>query len=309
MATEGEGPAEGLPDRDVSLTTSSFASQIGDEASHDSGAADEPEIVVHCSDLHFGSGFLPKRAEDLLQSIQQIRPNLAVISGDLTMRARTEQFKAARAFLQQIPAPLIAIPGNHDVPLYNLWERLTHPFENYNRYIAPLNSGPVRLQHVSFFGMNTVNPHRHQQGKFRLLEMMEMESWASQQSDCWRVAVIHQHFANVPHHERPGTFRRGEAALKRFSGAGVHAILHGHVHYQHVASSAEFFPSVEPPVVLVSAGTPTSLRTRGARPTNNFNVLKFRRDSFEVQQWDWVAERQGFAAERQVKFDKRFFER
>jgi 3',5'-cyclic AMP phosphodiesterase CpdA len=268
----------------------------------------KPEVVIHCSDLHFGSGFLPNRAEDLLAHINEIKPDLAVISGDLTMRARTEQFRAARAFLLKIKAPLLVIPGNHDVPLYNLWERLTGPFTTYRKYIADLDSGPIELSTVALFGMNTVNPRRHQQGKFRILEMLELERWAARQDSRWKVAVVHQHFANIPHHERPGVFPRGRAALERMSAAGIHAVLHGHVHYQHVASSAEFFPEIKRPLVLVSAGTPTSLRTRGAKPTNNYNILKFYEDRFQVHQCEWSEEMTGFTPVRHVEFTREFFE-
>lgn len=272
----------------------------------DPGGAD---VVVHCSDLHFGSGFLPKRAADLLDHINEANPDLVVVSGDLTMRARSEQFEAARTFLLQIKAPKLVVPGNHDVPLYDVWRRVTGPFANYKKYIADLNEGPVKLQHVALFDMNTVNPRSHQRGKFRILELLELEKWTQAQGyETWKLAVVHQHFANVPGHERPGAFRFGERVLNRMSSAGVHAVLHGHVHYHHVVSSAEFFPEMERPVVLVCAGTPTSLRTRGAIPTNNFNVLHFYKDYFEVHQCDWIAEDKGFERSRHVKFDRSFYQ-
>ncbi len=271
-------------------------------------ASRRADVVAHCSDLHFGSGFMPKRAEALILHINETKPDLVVVSGDLTMRARSEQFQAARAFMLQINAPLLVIPGNHDVPLYNLWQRLVHPFSNFKEYIADLNTSPVTLKNVALFGMNTVNPRKHQQGKFRLLELLELERWiAREEAKLWKIAVVHQHFANIPGHERPGVFPRGEAMLNRMSKAGIHAVLHGHVHYQHVVSSAEFFPDMPRPLVLVSAGTPTSLRTRGAKPANNYNILHFYEDSFEVHQCDWSDEKNSFAISRHVDFDRNFF--
>lgn len=266
------------------------------------------DTVVHCSDLHFGSGFQPARADDLLLHINELNPDVVVVSGDLTMRARSEQFEAAREFLLKIEAPLIVIPGNHDVPLYDLPMRALRPFANYQQYIADLNKGPMALKHVSLFGLNTVNPWRHQQGKFRMLELIEMERWMGEQpEDNWKVSVVHQHFANIPRHERPGAFPRGERTLNRMSAAGIHGVLHGHVHYHHVASSKEFFPKMERPVVLVCAGTPTSLRTRGDTPTNNYNVLRFYKERFEVHQCDWLEDRKGFGLSRHVVFDRGFF--
>ncbi len=269
---------------------------------------DRADVVVHCSDLHFGSGFLPKRAEALIIHINETKPDLVVVSGDLTMRARSEQFKAVRTFLLKIKAPLLVIPGNHDVPLFDLWERLIHPFSNYKEFIADLTASPVKLKNVALFGMNTVNPRKHQQGKFRILELLELDRWAAQQEpELWKIAVVHQHFANIPGHERPGVFKRAELVLNRMSTAGIHAVLHGHVHYQHVVSSAEFFPKMQCPLVLVSAGTPTSLRTRGAEPTNNYNIIHFYKDKFVVHQCDWKDEISGFAINRHVQFDKNFY--
>ncbi len=266
------------------------------------------DTVVHLSDLHFGSGFQPARAADLLEHINEVDPDLVVVSGDLTMRARSEQFQAARDFLLQIKAPLLVIPGNHDVPLYHLPMRALRPFSNYQKYISDLDKGPVRLNHCAFFGLNTVNPWRHQQGKFRLLELLELERYMAEQDDSiWKMAVVHQHFANIPRHERPGKFPGGERILARMSAAGIHGVLHGHVHYHHVASSAEFFPKIQRPVVLVCAGTPTSLRTRGDTPTNNYNVLRFYQDRFEVHQVDWSPETTGFGLSRHVVFDRQFF--
>jgi len=272
------------------------------------GLRPRPDTVVHCSDIHFGSGFQADRADDLLKHINEVNPDLVVVSGDLTMRARTEQFLAARRFLEKIQAPIVVVPGNHDVPLYDVMTRAFKPFANYRQYIADLNKGPLTLQNMAIFGLNTVNPWKHQQGKFRLLELMELDRWMAQQGEnLWRIAVVHQHFANVPGHERPGAFPRGERILNRMSSGGIHAVLHGHVHYHHVVSSAEFFPKMERPLVLVCAGTPTSLRIRGATPTNNYNILHFYPDYFEVHQCDWVSAAKGFEMCRNVRFDRTFF--
>lgn len=269
---------------------------------------EQPDTIVHCSDLHFGSGYRPELGEDLVEQINEVNPDLVVVSGDLTMRARSEQFEAARKLLLQFNAPLLVIPGNHDVPLYAFWDRAMHPFDNYRRFIEDLNAGPIRLKNVALFGMNTVNPWRHQQGKIRLRELAELERWmADVPGETWKLAVVHQQFADIPRHERPGIYPHAEARLRRISEAGVHAVLHGHVHYHHVASSAEFYPGIQRPVVLVCAGTPTSLRTRGATLSNNFNILKFYKQNFEVHQCNWTDDQLGFEVGPCVSFDRSFY--
>src|SRR6188474_1283976 len=92
--------------------------------------------IVHLSDLHFGR--LDERIiPPLLDQIDRLAPDLVAISGDLTQRARRRQFEHARAFLNRMPYPRLVVPGNHDVPLFNLAARLLDPFGGYRRHISP----------------------------------------------------------------------------------------------------------------------------------------------------------------------------
>src|SRR5215204_5310780 len=92
--------------------------------------------IAHISDLHFGAAD-PLVAELLAEAIESIRPDLVVVSGDLTQRARKSQFLEARSFLDRLSFPQLIVPGNHDVPLYNVFDRFVNPLENYQRYITP----------------------------------------------------------------------------------------------------------------------------------------------------------------------------
>jgi 3',5'-cyclic AMP phosphodiesterase CpdA len=225
------------------------------------------------------------------------------------MRARHEQFEAARNFLKQIKAPKLVIPGNHDVPLYNVVERLLHPFENYEKFAGNFDAGPLILKHVAIYGINTVNPLRHQQGKVHNHDLQKLSEWITKlPSHLWRVVVVHQHFANVPGHERPGAMPHASRILSQLSEMGVHAVLHGHVHYHRVASTAEFFPEIKRPMVLVCAGTPTSSRVRGDEASNNYNVLHFNEDTFAVRPIAWSKTTVHFEQMKQVQFDRAFFD-
>src|SRR5450759_1376260 len=90
--------------------------------------------IVHLSDIHFGR-VDPRLVAPLVRTIHTIAPNLVALSGDLTQRARRSQFQQARAFLEQLPFPLLVVPGNHDVPLYNIAARFLNPYGGYRRYI------------------------------------------------------------------------------------------------------------------------------------------------------------------------------
>src|SRR5438128_1859597 len=116
------------------------------------------DVIVHCSDIHVGHGFQPHVAERLLSQISAIRPGAVVVSGDITMRARRGQFAIARSYLERIEQPLMVLPGNHDVPLYNLYARITNPFGNYNAFATGLDTNPIQLNSVAVIGINSVNP-------------------------------------------------------------------------------------------------------------------------------------------------------
>src|SRR5207237_7158700 len=111
--------------------------------------------LVHLSDLHFGR--LDERmVEPLLATIRETRPDAVAVSGDLTQRARSDQFKAARAFLDALPrVPLIVVPGNHDVPLYNVWARFAQPLDKFRRYITDDLEPFFADEEIATLGLNT----------------------------------------------------------------------------------------------------------------------------------------------------------
>lgn len=232
-----------------------------------------------------------------------------MVSGDLTMRARSGQFAQARDFFKRVEVPLLIIPGNHDVPLYNVLARAVNPFANYHAYMDDLSTNPLVLPHVGFLGLNTVNPMRHQQGIVRDADMLRSKAWMKElPEEMWRIIVVHQHFANIPGHARPGVMPNAEHVLNEFSKAGAHAVLHGHAHYNRVTTTEEFFPAIRRPVALICVGTATSERTRGEDRTNSYNVLQFTPEQFIVRQCNWDPVAQHFAEIRQFAFERTMFD-
>jgi 3',5'-cyclic AMP phosphodiesterase CpdA len=266
-------------------------------------------IVLHCSDLHFGRGFRQEPAAKLLEQAQRLSPAAVVVSGDLTMRARAGQFLAAREFLRQLPAPLVVIPGNHDIPLYHVLLRLTNPFRNYRRHIEDLNAAPLDLGTVAIFAMNTINPWMHQKGRIRESQLHRLREWAAGTgAGKWRVAVVHQQFANTADNRRPGVYRRPENLLREFSDAGVHLVLHGHVHASGVKTAGEFFPGSGLPTVVSAAGTASSGRLRGgAERVYQFNLVEFGTDGFSITPYNWNPSMRDFAAGEPKAFERSMF--
>src|SRR3954465_14201960 len=102
------------------------------------GSSDKPlRTILHISDVHFGPPHLPRVSEGVLELIDRLRPGFVVVSGDLTQRAKPEQFRQARAFVDRIPVPSLVVPGNHDVPLYRVWARYFDPYGACRKYFRP----------------------------------------------------------------------------------------------------------------------------------------------------------------------------
>jgi predicted MPP superfamily phosphohydrolase len=118
--------------------------------------------LLHISDLHFGSPFLPAVADALLQKLRQISADAVIVSGDFTQRARTREFEAAARFLKLLPdVPRLVIPGNHDVPLYRVIERLFRPLDGYRRHISDELNPVLQLNGAVIVGLDSTSPYRN----------------------------------------------------------------------------------------------------------------------------------------------------
>lgn len=238
--------------------------------------------LLHLSDLHFGRE-RPDLLEPLLSEVNRLAPDLVAISGDLTQRARIHQMQAARAFVARIEAPVLAVPGNHDVPLDNPVLRFLAPWRRYRRdFGGPLEQvwrGPAAL----VVGVNTVNPFAWQSGRIgRRAVRRVCDAFSGSGADgTVRVVVAHHPFEHVPG-ERKRPMRGALDAIRRLAGCGADVVLSGHLH----SWRAEPFlaaGSTGGGVILVQAGTGLSTRVRGE--PNDFNLLHLSRDRIAVERF------------------------
>lgn len=219
--------------------------------------------IVHLSDLHFGRTD-PRLLEPLLGAVNALAPALVVISGDLTQRARVWQFAEARAFIDRLRAPVLAVPGNHDTPLDNLFLRLLAPWHRYRRAIAADLEPVHRDPELVVVGVNTVNRFAWQQGRMPRRAIARARAAFAEAGAATRVVVVHHPLELTPGAAKP-VMRAAGGALEGFAAAGAEIVLSGHLHATHIA------PFVRVPGLLfVQAGT-LSTRTRGEE--NSFNCL------------------------------------
>jgi 3',5'-cyclic AMP phosphodiesterase CpdA len=248
--------------------------------------------IVHISDLHFDhvdAEVLPR----LTETIRAARPDVVVVSGDLTQRARAYQFAAARAFLDSLPRPQIVVPGNHDVPLYNVAARFLNPLDNYKRHITGDLEPFYRDTEIAVLGINTARSLAFKNGRINEQQVarscMQLEPLSS---GIVRVVVTHHPFA-LPDDSGDSPVGRAAMAIESFAACKVDLILSGHLHASHATHGIDHYDSIDHSPLLVQAGTATSVRKRNE--DNSFNILRIERPRVTVDRLTWDEGREDFA--------------
>lgn len=233
--------------------------------------------ILHLSDLHYGR-VNPDLEAPLLAQIAALAPDLVVISGDLTQRARPAEFRAARAFIDRITARVLCVPGNHDTPLYNLAMRFLRPFSRYRRYISPDLEPVFHDPEITVLGLNTVNPFAWQRGRLGAGALSPICDKLGDDAGQMRIVALHH-----PPEQDPETAKRlmkgAREALVELSNCGADIVLSGHLHH---GTAAPF--RAAPDLLFVQAGTGLSTRLRGPQQ-NTFNQLDIENGSLKIVMW------------------------
>lgn len=247
--------------------------------------------ILHVSDLHFGPPFLPTRAEAVHRMARRRRPDLVVVSGDLTQRAKPEQFEAAGTYLERFEPPVVVTPGNHDVPLYRVWERFFAPYRHYRRHIREELDTVHRLPGMTVVCLNSSRSFTFKNGRLHRwqLELAE-EAFADSPTSDLQVVVTHHHLAPPPDFEGGQVMPKAKRAIEAFTRMKVDLILAGHMHRSYIGDSLDFFPGSEREegIVIVQCGTTTSARGRGReRAKNSLNLIRARPGEIRVSHLLW----------------------
>ena len=257
--------------------------------------------LLHASDLHFGPHYLPRVGDALVRAAHELAPDAIVISGDFTQRAKRVQYAAAAAFLERLPAvPRIVVPGNHDVPLYRVAERLFQPYRLYREYISPELDSVHRLPGAVIVALNSTAPLRAiTNGRIdpAQLDFCADALRAVPPSDA-RIVVAHHHFAPAPDYEGGQVMPRAKRALDVFTALRVELILGGHLHRAYIGNSLDVYPGRdrEHGVIIVQCGTTTSRRGRAReREKNSLNLIHIDADTIRVTHYMYFEDVGGFA--------------
>ena len=243
--------------------------------------------LVHLSDLHFGridAGLL----DPLRRTLGNLAPHLVVVSGDLTQRARASQFREARDYLATLPGPQLVVPGNHDVPLYNVVQRFLSPLRRYKRIITADMAPEFIDDEIAVFGVNTARALVFKGGRINDAQAEALRARLCGLPQRMTKIVVTHHPFNVPKDsdEQDQIVGRARMALEKLAGCGADVLLSGHLHAAHVGHTATRYDIAGLSALVVHAGTALSTRSRGH--PNTFNVLRVAPLHIEVDRYAWT---------------------
>lgn len=258
--------------------------------------------LLHLSDPHFGAE-RPRVVEALAQLAREEKPDIVVLSGDITQRARRKQFRAARIFMDALGAPhRVVIPGNHDIPLFNVWARLFSPYANHRREFGEDLEPIFESQHLLIVAVNTTRPQRHKDGEVspQQIERVAARLRAAKPEQI-RIVVTHQPIAVIRAQDVSNLLHGHEAAVHDWARAGADFILGGHIHLPYLLPLHERLPDLPRKVWVLQAGTALSWRIR-YEADNSVNLIRYPAAKAAerravVERWDYIETAQRFRAE------------
>ena len=187
--------------------------------------------IIQISDLHFGM-HKQNLIEPFLNDLKTIKPDLILISGDLTQRAKKQQFIIANQFLKQLPAPFLIVPGNHDIPLYNTFGRIFYPFKRYKLYISQELEYSFSNDEINILGVNSVNPLKIKDGQLNESTLQRIKNHFSKSSGQLNILFFHHnlnYFAGMHH-----PLNNAVEFINYLKMSPIHIVCTGHLHYANV---------------------------------------------------------------------------
>ncbi len=259
--------------------------------------------IAHISDIHFGDADAGV-VERLVEKIGELAPDLIVVSGDLTQRARSRQFAEARAFLDRLPNPQLVVPGNHDVPLYNVYDRFLNPLTKFKKYITDDLTPEFVDGELAVFGINTTRSLTIKGGRVSKEQVDELEArLCALDEQRVKMIVTHHPFDLPEGFDEDDIVGRAKKVMPRLVECGADIFLAGHLHVSNITHSARRYRMENGySALIIQAGTAASMRERGE--DNSFNVLEVDGHVLTVKRFHCGLSETGFRLATTERFAK-----
>jgi 3',5'-cyclic AMP phosphodiesterase CpdA len=263
--------------------------------------------IAHLSDLHFGR-LDHALLDPLKRCLERLQPHVLVVSGDLTQRAKPHEFREARRWLDTLPKPQIVVPGNHDVPLYNVFQRFFTPLSKFRRFISPEEQPAYVDGEIAVLGLNTARSLVFKGGRVNEEQVERIRSvMCALDERIIKMIVSHHPFDLPDDWDADDVVGRAKMALKTLAQCGVDVLLAGHVHTSHAGHTTLRCDVTDFSALVVQAGTATSTRGRGE--ANSFNAVVTDDRHVRVDRYSWDEAAADFViaeTERFERMDKRW---
>lgn len=234
--------------------------------------------IVHLSDLHFGTSQHDLQ-EILMRDIGNISPDLTIISGDFTQVSSHREFKMAQEFLQTLPCPNFCVPGNHDMPRVNIFERFLTPFKRYKNYIAGDLNPYFENSEICLYGINTARPAlphwNWANGAFSDCQRNLLRKRVSEANGRFKIAVMHHPLQKGAGTPIDTVVFGGKNALEEILDLKIDLVLSGHVHHASITQVKD----------SVFLGASTALSSRLRRQENGYNVINLNGEGFDISHY------------------------
>lgn len=242
-------------------------------------------LIAHISDLHFGKVDYTV-SEYLIKDLNNLKPHLLVISGDLTQRARESQFIEAKKYLDKLPKPQLVVPGNHDIPLFDIFRRLFSPLTRYKKHITDILNPIFLDEEIAVYGINTSRSLTWKSGRISEDQIEDMQQKLCPiPKDLFKIVVTHHPFIPPPEDVGIKLVGRSIKALRIIDKCYIDLLLAGHLHNGYSGDVRTFYPKRERSVIVVQAGTAISNRIR--EEPNSYNLIRVEHHKMEITERTW----------------------
>ena len=256
--------------------------------------------LVHLSDIHFGR-VDQAIINPLIQAVRDANPAVVAVSGDLTQRARSREFREARAFLDALPQPQIVVPGNHDIPLHNVLLRFARPLDKYRKYISDDLHPFYEDEEIAVLGVNTARSLTVKGGRINNMQIRWLRDRLSAVAPSLIKIVVTHHPFDLPEgFGQRDIVGRARMAIGALAGCSADIFLAGHLHVSHTGHTATRYKFGGRSALVVQAGTAASTRSRGEE--NSFNVIRVSTSSIIIERYVWRPDEKVFVMSTTQEF-------